>query len=131
MKIREFLSKNKYKLILSIIGLLFIGIVIATPNITPKLSTSVPARVFAPISITNNSVSTPPLESSNQTAKEKSLSNDNYYINSSGEDIHSPAYSENSEIPVGATARCGDSTYSFSQHRSGTCSHHGGVASWL
>jgi hypothetical protein len=33
--------------------------------------------------------------------------------------------------PPGATARCRDGTYSFSQHRSGTCSHHGGVAVWL
>ena len=33
--------------------------------------------------------------------------------------------------PPGATARCRDGTYSFSEHRSGTCSHHGGVAVWL
>ena len=33
--------------------------------------------------------------------------------------------------PPGATAKCRDGTYSFSQHRSGTCSHHGGVARWL
>src|SRR5260370_38224088 len=33
--------------------------------------------------------------------------------------------------PAGTTARCRDDTYSFSQHRSGTCSHHGGVATWL
>jgi hypothetical protein len=33
--------------------------------------------------------------------------------------------------PAGATARCSDGTYSFSQHRSGTCSHHGGVEVWL
>jgi hypothetical protein len=33
--------------------------------------------------------------------------------------------------PPGATARCRDGTYSYSQHRSGTCSHHGGVAAWL
>lgn len=33
--------------------------------------------------------------------------------------------------PPGATARCRDGTYSFSQHHSGTCSHHGGVAKWL
>jgi hypothetical protein len=33
--------------------------------------------------------------------------------------------------PPGATALCRDGTYSFSQHRSGTCSHHGGVAKWL
>jgi hypothetical protein len=33
--------------------------------------------------------------------------------------------------PPGATALCRDGTYSFSQHHSGTCSHHGGVATWL
>jgi hypothetical protein len=33
--------------------------------------------------------------------------------------------------PPGATALCKDGTYSFSQTRSGTCSHHGGVAVWL
>lgn len=33
--------------------------------------------------------------------------------------------------PPGATAVCRDGTYSFSQTRSGTCSHHGGVAAWL
>lgn len=36
-----------------------------------------------------------------------------------------------SGAPVGATAVCRDGTYSFSAHRSGTCSHHGGVAKWL
>jgi hypothetical protein len=33
--------------------------------------------------------------------------------------------------PTGATAMCKDGTYSKSTHRSGTCSSHGGVASWL
>jgi len=33
--------------------------------------------------------------------------------------------------PAGATAQCNDGTYSFSKHRSGTCSHHGGVRRWL
>jgi len=33
--------------------------------------------------------------------------------------------------PPGATARCSDGTYSYSQHHSATCSHHGGVAVWL
>jgi hypothetical protein len=28
------------------------------------------------------------------------------------------------------TARCRDNSYSYSAHRSGTCSHHGGVAEW-
>lgn len=33
--------------------------------------------------------------------------------------------------PPGATAKCRDATYSYSHHRRGTCSHHGGVATWL
>lgn len=33
--------------------------------------------------------------------------------------------------PPGATAQCRDGSYSSSQHHSGTCSHHGGVAVWL
>lgn len=35
------------------------------------------------------------------------------------------------DAPPGATARCNDGTYSFSRTRSGTCSHHRGVAKWL
>lgn len=33
--------------------------------------------------------------------------------------------------PEGATAQCRDSTFSFSRHHRGTCSHHNGVARWL
>lgn len=33
--------------------------------------------------------------------------------------------------PAGATAKCNDGTYSYSQHRSGTCSQHGGVMYWI
>ncbi len=58
------------------------------------------------------------------------LSNDNSYTNVSGDTVHSPAYSTDGDIPAGASAQCDDGTYSFSQHRSGTCSHHGGVSTW-
>ena len=58
------------------------------------------------------------------------LSNNNHYTNSDGQSVHSPAYSSGGP-PAGATALCNDGTYSFSQHRQGTCSHHGGVAKWL
>lgn len=34
-------------------------------------------------------------------------------------------------VPPGATAVCDDGSYSFSTHRSGTCSGHGGVGQWL
>lgn len=51
------------------------------------------------------------------------------YVNVDGNTIHSPVTA--SSAPAGATAKCNDGTWSFSQHRSGTCSHHGGVAEWL
>jgi Protein of unknown function (DUF3761) len=51
------------------------------------------------------------------------------YMNSKGETTKRP---ENcSSAPQGATAQCRDGSYSFSQSRRGTCSHHGGVAKWL
>ncbi len=37
----------------------------------------------------------------------------------------------NRKVPAGATAECRDGSYSFSQHRNGTCSWHGGVSTWL
>ena len=58
------------------------------------------------------------------------LSNGTSYGNVNGNTVHSPAYSSNG-VPAGATAQCRDGTYSFSLRRSGTCSHHGGVAQWL
>lgn len=52
-----------------------------------------------------------------------------YYTNVDGDRVPSPVRSRS--VPAGASARCGDGTYSFSRHRGGTCSHHGGVAEWL
>jgi hypothetical protein len=49
-----------------------------------------------------------------------------YYKNVSGHCVHSPSSSA-----LGATARCADGTFSYSEHASGTCSHHGGVAVWI
>lgn len=51
---------------------------------------------------------------------------DGYYKNGSGHCVRSP-----SSDPSGATARCRDGSYSYSQHASGTCTHHGGVARWI
>jgi len=42
-----------------------------------------------------------------------------------------PAEAGGKSDPTGATAKCKDGTYSKSTHRTGTCSHHGGVAEWL
>lgn len=59
------------------------------------------------------------------------LSNNNYYTNVDGNQVHSPAYADTSCEAVGASAECRDGTCSFSQNRRGTCSHHGGVARWI
>ena len=53
------------------------------------------------------------------------------YINSKGQWIPSPTQTVDGEAPDGATARCRDGSYSFSQSARGTCSWHGGVAEWL
>lgn len=74
--------------------------------------------------------STPPSAQSASSVS-TALSNDKHYVNKDGNEVHSPAKTANGQAPAGATARCGDGSYSFSQHRSGTCSHHGGVATWL
>lgn len=42
-----------------------------------------------------------------------------------------PLQKSERSAPKGATALCADGTFSFSQHRRGTCSHHGGVKEWL
>jgi hypothetical protein len=54
---------------------------------------------------------------------------DTHYVNVSGACVLRPVVA--AVAPDGASARCKDSTYSFSQHRSGTCSGHKGVAQWL
>ncbi|MDG3015750.1 DUF3761 domain-containing protein [Speluncibacter jeojiensis] len=48
------------------------------------------------------------------------------YANTYGDCVHSPDGDSG-----GATARCNDGTYSHSRSRSGTCSGHDGVASWM
>ena len=52
-----------------------------------------------------------------------------YYTNVRGHRVHRPVHAR--QAPRGATARCRDGTYSFSENHRGTCSHHGGVSSWL
>jgi len=51
-----------------------------------------------------------------------------YYVNSSGHSVHRPVHT--SHAPKHWTAQCNDGSYSFSEHRRGTCSHHGGVSNW-
>ena len=51
-----------------------------------------------------------------------------YYTNSEGHEVHRPMLA--TRKPAGATAHCSDGSWSFSEHRRGTCSHHGGVLDW-
>jgi len=51
------------------------------------------------------------------------------YVNSRDNCVHRPVRAPGP--PAGATAKCRDGTYSFSESRRGTCSWHGGVARWL
>src|SRR5215475_4315379 len=53
---------------------------------------------------------------------QQNCTNNGTYVNSKGQTVRRP---ENcSSPPIGATAQCRDGTYSFSQSRQGTCSHH-------
>lgn len=51
-----------------------------------------------------------------------------HYVNYEGITVQRPTYYDSR--PAGASARCRDGSYSFSLHRRGTCSGHGGVAEW-
>ena len=72
------------------------------------------------VTSTNSEVQRPRLTSPPSSGKS--------YVNVDGVRVPSPVFSDTK--PAGATARCRDGSYSFSQHRRGTCSHHGGVAEW-
>jgi hypothetical protein len=102
-----------------------------TPTYTPRptlkpTNTPIPTRVYiAPTTIYVPPTEVPPVESNSR------LDNNNYYTNTEGNRVHSPANTMDGSVPAGASAQCGDGTYSFSQSRRGTCSHHGGVAQWL
>jgi hypothetical protein len=56
-------------------------------------------------------------------------SGSDYYTNVDGNRVHRPVRGDSR--PSGATARCADGSWSFSQNHRGTCSHHGGVSQWL
>jgi hypothetical protein len=62
------------------------------------------------------------------TASVVSMCKPGYYKNVDSRCVQRPTHA--ASRPAGASAKCRDGTYSFSLHRSGTCSHHGGVAVW-
>ncbi len=119
---KKWYQKKRYILTLIVLGLIIFSSLGNNTNNSinsVKNSSYVNQSNYQTVSPTNT-------DSYSQTDR---LSNDNYYTNTYGSEVHSPAYSNS--IPTGASARCGDGTYSFSQSRRGTCSHHGGVSKWL
>jgi hypothetical protein len=73
--------------------------------------------------------SAPSLSSGAADARAPTTCGTDSYVNVRGACVHRPIHAD--RVPRGATARCRDGTYSFSQSRRGTCSWHGGVAAWL
>lgn len=71
---------------------------------------------------------TPSVNVPSGVPNESDLQEHGHYTNKSGNIVHSPAHSKSGAVPAGASAQCRDGSFSFSQSRRGTCSHHGGVA---
>jgi len=130
---RPWYQKKRYLVPLGVASLVTIALAsdTATPVSAPAVNTVAVYQAVVPepavqMPVAPSQAAPKPIA---PKAQEPQLSNDNYYTNVDGNSVHSPAYAPS--VPAGASARCRDGTYSFSQHRSGTCSHHGGVADWL
>lgn len=89
------------------------------PPVRQPAPVVVPAPKIAPV---------PPAQPVRSPAAGTSCGADTY-VNVDGDCVQRPTSA--SSPPLGATARCKDGEYSFSQNRQGTCSGHGGVAAWL
>ncbi len=50
---------------------------------------------------------------------ESALVEHGHYVNRQGHDVHSPAHSKDGRVPNGATAKCRDGSYSFSESHRG------------
>jgi hypothetical protein len=103
----------------------------ATTAATQPATTQAPATVPLPTQppATNPQATSAPAKANSAKASAGGGSCQGGYINVDGNCISSPRKAPSA--PAGATAQCRDGTYSFSRHRQGTCSGHGGVAQWL
>jgi hypothetical protein len=108
----------------------------ATASPTPALSSgagaasvSAPTQTQTPASVPAAPAAVAPAPVQQQASVPSPPPGDGTYTNVDGNQIPRPVQA--ASTPNGATAKCNDGTWSFSQHRSGTCSGHGGVAQWL
>ena len=104
---------------------------IPSPRVEP---TSPPEPIYSPVSAytapapvySTKAYTAPPATSEPTTGAYNGGGTTDTYTNVDGNQVERPDGSSS-----GASAQCNDGTYSHSQHRSGTCSGHGGVAHWL
>ncbi|WP_304512145.1 DUF3761 domain-containing protein [Amycolatopsis sp. GM8] len=136
------------------LGAVLAGCGVTTPStpVTPPTTTTISSSAVAPVApapvITTTTTppaaaapapvvqQAPPPPAAHTTAKRTTETTQKAavgcsggYINVDGNCVPRPTHADSP--PAGATAHCKDGTYSFSQHRQGTCSGHGGVAQWL
>jgi hypothetical protein len=135
---RPWYKKKRYYVLIGLISLITVASVESGQNNIPPSVQGVSYNAQPTTQGTINQVSAPEVQKIPShgyvpvDAGNDGLSNDNQYTNTEGNTVHSPAYNtEDSSVPSGASAQCRDGTYSFSQSRRGTCSHHGGVSSWF
>jgi hypothetical protein len=93
---------------------------VAPAPTTTTVAAAAPAPAPAPVPAPPKTVKAAPVPAA---------CGEGYYRNVDGNCIPRPVAAPSP--PAGATAQCKDGIYSFSAHRSGTCSGHGGVARWL
>jgi hypothetical protein len=138
MQPRPWYQKKRYLIPLGVLGLVLVAGFIggsSTPTSTPEPSAvevASPATSVTPEPA--QTTATAPVQTQTVTNIQAQTAipvpaSDTTYTNVDGNQVSSPTYAPSA--PAGATAQCNDGTYSFSQHRNGTCSHHGGVAQWL
>ncbi|WP_079520244.1 DUF3761 domain-containing protein [Luteibacter sp. 22Crub2.1] len=96
-----------------------------------QISFSLLALLLLAPHLANSEAATQPREPKTGTPVPATLVEDGYYTSRSGVQVHRPAHTTDNHAPAGASAQCRDGTFSFSVNRRGTCSRHGGVASWL
>lgn len=100
---------------------------VATTTAAPQPLAVATTTQPAPTTETRPTIAAPPHTQPAPTPAASCGADD--YTNVDGNCVHRPTHAPGA--PPGATAQCVDGTYSFSQHRQGTCSHHGGVSTWL
>ncbi len=85
-------------------------------------------EVTAPTIVADPAPALQPSQTVQPTQQTPATAPNRTYTNTYGNEVPSPYVAPSK--PAGASAQCNDGTYSFSQSRRGTCSHHGGVAEW-